>query len=35
LDGTSGDSKYYVDNFTLEENAALAQGLHEVTVETG
>ena len=23
VDGTSGESKYYVDNFTLEENAAL------------
>jgi hypothetical protein len=28
VDGTSGDSKYYVDNFTLEENAALLGRLH-------
>ncbi len=30
VDGTSGESKYYVDNFTLEENAALLGRLHVV-----
>ena len=30
VDGTSGESKYYVDNFTLEENAALLGRLRRV-----
>ena len=30
VDGTSGESKYYVDNFTLDENAAVLERLHRV-----
>ncbi|HEU0021374.1 MAG TPA: DUF4392 domain-containing protein [Dehalococcoidia bacterium] len=30
VDGTSGESKYYVDNFTLEENARLLGRLHRL-----
>ena len=30
VDGTSGESKYYVDNFTLDENAAVLAKLHEL-----
>jgi hypothetical protein len=33
VDGTSGESKYYVDNFTLEENAVLLERLHGVAGE--
>ncbi|HZA24619.1 MAG TPA: glutamate cyclase domain-containing protein [Dehalococcoidia bacterium] len=33
VDGTSGESKYYVDNFTLEENAALLERLHRAVTE--
>jgi hypothetical protein len=33
VDGTSGENKYYVDNFTLEENAALLEQLHRVVRE--
>ena len=34
VDGTSGDSKYYVDNFSLDENAAVLERLHRV-IESG
>ena len=27
VDGTSGENKYYVDNFTLEQNAAVLERL--------
>ncbi len=30
VDGTSGESKYYVDNFSLDENAAVLERLHRV-----
>ncbi len=36
VDGTSGESKYYVDNFTLDENAAVLERLHRlVGVDAG
>ena len=31
VDGTSGECKYYVDNFNLDENAAVLERLHRVT----
>ena len=30
VDGTSGENKYYVDNFTLDENAAVLTRLHNL-----
>ena len=30
VDGTSGENKYYVDNFTLDENAAVLRQLHRL-----
>ena len=27
VDGSSGENKYYVDNFTLEQNAAVLERL--------
>lgn len=32
VDGFSGENKYYVDNFTLEENAALLERLHDIVI---
>ena len=34
VDGGSGINRYYVDNFTLEENGELLSRLHEI-VEDG
>jgi hypothetical protein len=33
VDGTSGENKYYVDNFTLEENGELLAQLHRLVAE--
>ena len=33
VDGFSGENKYYVDNCTLEENAALLGSLHALVGE--
>ena len=29
VDGTTSENKYYIDNFTLEQNAAVLRGLVE------
>jgi hypothetical protein len=33
VDGTSGENKYYVDNFTLEQNGKLLAQLHKLVAE--
>lgn len=33
VDGTSGENKYYVDNFTLEQNGELLAQLHRLVAE--
>jgi hypothetical protein len=33
VDDASSESKYYLDSFTLEENAALLERLHRVVGE--
>ena len=33
VDGTGGENKYYVDNFTLEHNGELLERLRRLVVE--